>query len=47
MLDLLITNGTIVDGSGGEPFVGDVAITGGRITGVGDPGASAAEAATR
>lgn len=33
--DLVIRNGTIVDGSGGEPYVGDVAVTGGVITAVG------------
>ena len=44
MHDLLIINGTIVDGSGGEPFVGDVAVTGSRITGVGTPGSQGTEA---
>jgi N-acyl-D-amino-acid deacylase len=33
--DLLIRGGTIVDGSGGEPYPGDVAITGDRIVAVG------------
>lgn len=33
--DLVIRNGTIVDGLGGEPFVGDVAISDGVITAVG------------
>lgn len=33
--DLLIRNGTIVDGLGGEPHVGDVAITDGVISAVG------------
>ncbi|WP_096284402.1 N-acyl-D-amino-acid deacylase family protein [Mycobacterium ahvazicum] len=33
--DLLIRNGTIVDGLGGEPYVGDVGVTGGVITAVG------------
>ncbi len=35
MHDLIIRNGSIVDGSGGAPFVGDVAIDGERITAVG------------
>ncbi len=33
--DLVIRGGTIFDGAGGEPFVGDVAITGGKIIAVG------------
>ncbi|KUI29892.1 amidohydrolase [Mycobacterium sp. IS-1742] len=33
--DLVIRNGTIVDGLGGEPFVGDVAVRDGVITSVG------------
>ncbi|MDY0006027.1 MAG: amidohydrolase family protein, partial [Spongiibacteraceae bacterium] len=33
--DLVIRNGTIVDGSGAEPFVGDVAVTDGKIVSVG------------
>ena len=35
MHDLIIRGGTIVDGSGGAPFVGDVAIDGDRIVEVG------------
>ena len=35
MHDLIIRGGTIVDGTGGEPFVGDVAIDGDRIAKVG------------
>ena len=35
MYDLVIRGGTVVDGSGGKPFVGDVAITGGLISAVG------------
>jgi N-acyl-D-amino-acid deacylase len=35
MRDLVIRGGTIVDGTGGEPFVGDVAIDGDRIVAVG------------
>ena len=34
-LDLLVRGGTVVDGSGGEPFVADVAIDNGKITAVG------------
>ena len=33
--DIVIRGGTIYDGSGGQPFVGDVAIDGDRITAVG------------
>jgi N-acyl-D-amino-acid deacylase len=33
--DLIIRGGLIVDGSGGDPFQGDVGITGSAITGVG------------
>ncbi len=33
--DLVIRRGTIIDGSGSEPFIGDVAISGGRIIAVG------------
>ena len=33
--DLCVRNGTIVDGLGGEPFVGDVAISDGVIAAVG------------
>lgn len=36
--DLIIRHGTIYDGSGGKPFVGDVAVQGDRITAVGDLG---------
>jgi N-acyl-D-amino-acid deacylase len=41
--DLLIRGGTIVDGSGGEPFAGDVAIKGDRILAVGAFAGEAAE----
>jgi N-acyl-D-amino-acid deacylase len=34
--DVVIRNGTVYDGSGGEPFVGDVAIEGDAIAAVGD-----------
>jgi len=36
--DVLIRGGTVYDGSGGEPFVGDVAIEGDRIAFVGPSG---------
>src|SRR6202161_1283442 len=35
MHDVLIKGGTIVDGTGKDSYTGDVAYTGGRITGVG------------
>lgn len=34
--DLIIRSGTIYDGLGGKPYIGDVAISGDRITAVGD-----------
>jgi N-acyl-D-aspartate/D-glutamate deacylase len=34
-VDLVVRGGTIVDGTGGDPFVGDVAVRGGRIAAVG------------
>lgn len=33
--DLLIRNGTIYDGSGGQPFTGDIAVRGDQIVGIG------------
>src|SRR5215204_4972857 len=36
MHDLVIRGGTVVDGSGGAPFVADVAIDGDRIVAVGE-----------
>ncbi len=36
--DLIVRGGTIVDGTGAEPFEGDVAIDGGEIVAVGDLG---------
>ena len=36
MYDIVIRNGTVLDGTGGEPFESDVAITGERIVEVGN-----------
>lgn len=33
-LDMLIVNGMVVDGSGGEPYIGDVGIRDGKIVGI-------------
>ena len=41
--DLLIRNGTIVDGLGGEPYVGDVGVRDGVITAVGHVNGDTAE----
>jgi N-acyl-D-aspartate/D-glutamate deacylase len=41
--DLVLRNGTVIDGSGGEPFRADVAVTGGVITEVGAVGAAGRE----
>ena len=41
MHDLIIRGGTVVDGTGGEPYVGDVAIEGDRIVAVGEVSGSA------
>ena len=38
MIDLAVRNATVFDGSGGPPFVGDVAVHGGRVEVVGDAG---------
>ena len=35
MYDLIIRGGTIVDGTGGQPFTGDVAVNGDKIVAVG------------
>jgi N-acyl-D-amino-acid deacylase len=38
--DLVVRSGTIVDGSGGEPYPADVVVSDGRITEIGNVGAS-------
>lgn len=43
MLDHVIRGGRIVDGTGGPPFVGDVAISGDRIIAVGNVAAESAQ----
>jgi N-acyl-D-aspartate/D-glutamate deacylase len=43
MVDLVIRNGTIVDGTGAEPFEADVAVENGRIVAVGKVYASGVE----
>jgi N-acyl-D-amino-acid deacylase len=50
MFDLVIRNGLVVDGTGGEPFVADVAVAGGRIAAIGGdvgPGEREIDAAGR
>ena len=41
--DLVIRGGTIMDGNGGTPYVGDVAVSGGKIAAVGVVAGSGAE----
>jgi N-acyl-D-amino-acid deacylase len=41
--DLILRGGLVVDGSGGAPWVGDVAVDGDRITAVGDLGSAQGE----
>ena len=43
--DLILRGGNVYDGSGGEPFVGDVAIDGDKIVGLGDIGNATAAVA--
>src|SRR5436305_7762926 len=41
--DLILRGGTIYDGSGGKPFVGDVAVQGDRIAAIGSLGSARAK----
>ena len=41
--DLVIRGGTVVDGSGGEPFAADIAVRDGRIIDIGDIAGSGTE----
>jgi N-acyl-D-aspartate/D-glutamate deacylase len=41
-IDVLLQNGTIVDGTGGDPYTGDVAIAGDKIVAVGEVDAAGA-----
>ena len=43
--DLVITGGTLVDGSGAPPRAADVAVAGGRIAAVAEPGSLSTEGA--
>ena len=43
MTDLVIRNGTVIDGTGAEPFEADVAIDGGKIAAVGKIASRGAE----
>ena len=43
MYDVKITNGTIVDGTGGARYRGDVAVQGGRIAALGTVSAGRAQ----
>ena len=35
MADLIIRNGTVIDGTGAEPYEADIAVVDGKITAVG------------
>lgn len=47
VLDLVIANAAVVDGTGGAPFPGSVGVRGDRIVWIGRPGAAEPEAARR
>ena len=46
-VELIVRNGLVVDGSGGAPFIGDVAMSGGRIVDIGPFPPMAARKSTR
>lgn len=40
MYDLIIKNGSLIDGTGGAPFAADLAVSGGKIARIAPPARS-------